>query len=84
MMRCTRRTSAPGCTTPGGASKSGLLDFPGCVSRDDDDDGGGLLCAEGMGAGVFGSLGPAIPSDEGELSQLGFGGSMEQHVGLIS
>ena len=76
---CTRRTSAPGCVATGCAS--GLLAFGTGVSRDDDDDGGGLLCIVGARAGLLGSLVPAIPSDDGELSHRG--GFMELHVGSL-
>ena len=79
MIRWTRRTKAPDCIGRcGWGPASGLLTLGAWVSRDDDEEGGGLFWVVGMGAGMFGSLGPAFPSDDGELSHKG--GSMELHV----
>ena len=67
-MRLTSKTRAP-CAADGLAS--GLLILGMWVSRDDADAGGGLLRVTDVGAGRFGSLGPAAPSVDGELSNWG-------------
>jgi hypothetical protein len=83
-MCCTSCTSAPDCAASGCAS--GLHALGTGVSRDEEDDGGGLLCVAGLGAGVFGSLVPVVPSDEGELSHRGgsWNSMLDQTMKLLS
>jgi len=65
-IRWTSTTKAPWCCV--GWVASGLLIFNWRVSREDVDDGGGRFWLTGTDTGLFGSLGPAVPSVEGELS----------------
>ena len=58
-------TNAPDCAVRGSGSGRWILWI--WVARDEDEDGRRLCWMDGT-AGMFGSLGPAVPSDDGDVS----------------